>query len=355
MSVSGKTLFVTGATGLLGNNLTRALLDAGAGQVRALVRSADKAKAQFSGVTDPRLAFVIGDMTDVKGFAAALNGADILFHTAAYFRDSYTGGSHWAELKRVNIDGTRDLIAAAYGAGVRRMVHTSSIAVLDGPPGAPIDETMTRKAANADDYYRSKILTDEAVFEALRKYLDFHATMVLPGWMWGPGDAGPTSAGQLARDFVESRLPGVPPSSFSFVDARDVAAAQIAAATAGRRGERYLAAGRFMTLAELFPKLEAETGVPAPTRKLPLWFLFVIAAFQESYARLTGGKVLLSWASVKLLAREAGRTQFDHTKSQRELGLTFRPVETTLRDTFDWMRTQGLAPPSPSQTKRSKS
>jgi dihydroflavonol-4-reductase len=157
----------------------------------------------------------------------------------------------------------------------------------------------------------------------------------------------------LARDFVERRLPGVPPSSFSFVDARDVAAAQIAAASAGRRGERYLAAGRFMTLGELFPMLEAETGVPAPTRKLPLWFLFVIAGFQESYARLTGGKVLLSWASVRLLAREAGRTQFDHAKSERELGLKFRPVEVTLRDTFAWMRAQGLAPQKTLQTKRS--
>lgn len=353
MSVVGKTLFVTGATGLLGNNLVRALLAAGAGQVRALVRSTDKARAQFADVTDPRLTFVAGDMTHVKGFAAALNGVDILFHTAAYFRDSYTGGNHWAELKRVNIDGTRDLIAAAYAAGVRRMVHTSSIAVLDGPPGAPIDETMTRKAANADDYYRSKILTDEAVFDALRKYLDFDATLILPGWMWGPGDAGPTSAGQLVRDFVGRKLPGIPPSSFSFVDARDVAAAQIAAAAKGRRGERYLAAGRFMTLAELFPMLAAETGVPAPTRKLPLWFLFVIAAFQEAYARITGGKVLLSWAAVKLLAREAGRTQFNHAKAERELGLTFRPVEQTLRDTVDWMRAQGLAPPRPSHPKRS--
>jgi dihydroflavonol-4-reductase len=341
--VDCKTVFVTGATGLLGNNLVRSLLEAGA-HVRALVRSPAKAAAQFGDLAGARLDIVRGDMGRVADFAAAMRGVDVLFHTAAYFRDSYKGGSHWAELERINVGGTRDLIAAAYQSGVRRMVHTSSIALLDGPPGALIDETMLRRVDNADDYYRSKILTDDVVIEALARWPDFHAVMVMPGWMWGPGDAGPTSAGQTAIDFLHRRLPGVPPATMSFVDARDVAAAEIAAAARGRRGERYLAAGRCMTLGELFPVIESESGVKAPTRPLPLPLMYAVAAVQELLARTTGKPALLSWAAVRSLHREAGRTRFNHGKSERELGVQFRPVAETVRDTVAWLRAQGLAP-----------
>ena len=88
--------------------------------------------------------------------------------------------------------------------------------------------------------------------------------------MWGPGDIGPTSAGQLVNDVARGKLPGLVPGSFSVVDARDVALAQIAAAERGRRGERYLAAGRHMEMGELIPLLGQVAGIPVPTRKLPL-------------------------------------------------------------------------------------
>ncbi|MBU6372396.1 MAG: SDR family oxidoreductase [Alphaproteobacteria bacterium] len=342
----GQTVFVTGATGLLGNNLVRQLLAEGA-RVRALARSAEKAAAQFTDFAGPDLEIVVGDLAAVEGFAARLAGVTTLFHTAAYFRDSYKGGSHRKALIATNEAGTRALIQAAYDAGVRRMVHTSSIAVLDGPRGALIDETMVRKRTNADDYYLSKILADDAVFDALARWPDFHASLVLPAWMWGPGDAGPTSAGQTALDFLNRRLPGVPPATFSFVDARDVAAAQIAAAKRGRRGERYLAAGRNMALTELFPLLEQVARVPAPRAKLPLGLLFVIAGLQESVARVTGKPVLLSWAAVKNMARERGRTRFNNAKAEQELGLRFRPVTETLADTVAWFRARGLAPVTP--------
>lgn len=344
--MQGTIVFVTGATGLIGNNLVRQLLAKGA-TVRALARDPAKANAQFAdlrGHRDSSLDIVVGDMGDVDGFASSLDGVDILFHTAAYFRDSYKGGGHRTELERINVSGTRALIEAAYAAGVRRLVHTSSIALLDGPPGGLIDETMLRRESDADDYYRSKIRTDAVVLDALAAHQDLHDVMVMPGWMWGPGDAGPTSAGQTALDFVHRRLPGVPPATMSFVDARDVAAAQIAAATRGRRGERYLAAGRCMTLRELFPLLEAESGVPAPKRSLPMPLMYAVAAVQEAIARTIGRPALLSWAAVRSLAREAGRTQFDHRKSEAELGLRFRPVTETIRDTLAWYRDRGMTP-----------
>ncbi len=339
-AISNKTALVTGATGLLGNNLVRALVADG-WRVRALVRDPAKAKRQFEGL---EVQMVSGDMKSVVTFAAALAGVEVVFHTAAYFRDSYKGGAHREELQRINVTGTAELLSACYKAGVRRLVHTSSIATLIGPAGGLINETMLRPEEAADDYYRSKIRADRVVLDFLEKHPDFFACLVLPGWMHGPGDMGPTSAGQTVLDFMLGRLPGVPPGGFSVVDARDVAGAMIAAAQRGTRGQRYLAAGRAIEMAELFGVLEKISGVKGPKRKVPLALLYVVAALSELKARVTGRPVLLSWATVRLIDRERGRNRYDHRRSEQELGLTFRPLAETLVDEIAWFRDQGWLP-----------
>jgi nucleoside-diphosphate-sugar epimerase len=335
-----KTALVTGATGLLGNNLVRALVRDG-WRVRALVRDPFKGHRQLDGLD---VELVVGDMQAVAAFAPALKGTDVVFHPAAYFRDSYKGGTHREALHRINVSGTAELLRASHAAGVRRFVHTSSIATLIGRVGGLIDETMLRPEAAADDYYRSKILADREVLRFLDDQPDFWAALVLPGWMHGPGDQGPTSAGQMVVDFMHRRLPGIPPGGFSVVDARDVAAAMIAAAERGVRGRRYLAAGRPVEMAELLGELEKISGVKAPRRNLPLALLYGVAALSELKARLTGRPVLLSWATVRLIDRERGRNRYDHRRSGRELGLTFRPLAETLGDEIAWFRRQGWVP-----------
>ncbi|CEF41773.1 dihydroflavonol-4-reductase [Acetobacter senegalensis] len=332
--------FVTGATGLLGNNLVRALLTEGF-RVRALVRSSEKAKRQFD---DLSIEIVTGDILDIDGFAPALEGVDVIFHTAAYFRDSYVGGNHWPKLHAANVLGTRALLERAHAAGVRRFVRASSIAVLRGKRGEVVDETMLRNERDADDYYRSKILSDREVLSFLDRHRDFWATMVLPGWMHGPGDMGPTSAGQIILDVARGKVPGVPPGSASLVDARDVAEAMILANRQGRRGERYLAAGRHFSMADLMPLIGRALGVQVPTRRLPLALLYVIAAVSEAQARLAGKPVLFSWAMARAILTENERSRFSTAKSKTELGLTFRPVEDTLRDEITWFRSQGWLP-----------
>ncbi|MBK5552890.1 MULTISPECIES: SDR family oxidoreductase [unclassified Pseudomonas] len=326
--------FVTGATGLLGNNLVHALLKRNI-KVKALVRSVEKAKKQFGNLP---VEFVEGDMLNVDAFSHALQGCDALFHTAAYFRDSYKGGKHWQKLYDTNVTGTERLLQAAYAAGIRRAVHTSSIAVLKGNKDQVIDETMSRSESDADDYYLSKILSEQKIQEFLLQHPDMFIAMVLPGWMFGPGDIGPTSSGQFLLDFVGMKLPGVLPGSFSVVDARDVAEHQLAAITRGRSGERYLAAGNHMNMKSIFQALSSVSGVKAPERKIPLFMLRIIALIYEGYYRVTKKPVLISTSTVKLIEQEQGRTHFSHNKSLKELECKFRPVAETLTDTLDWYR-----------------
>ena len=117
---------------------------------------------------------------------------------------------------------------------------------------------------------------------------------------------------------------------------------------AGIPVERYLAAGRHMTMDDLFPLLAEASGVTAPTRRIPLTMLRALAAGYELYAGVTGRPVLVSQASVKLLAQEADRSHYDHAKSERELDCTFRPAAETLADTVAWYRANGDLPARPS-------
>ncbi len=221
-----KHAFVTGATGLLGNNLVRALLDQGI-KVTALVRSEEKAKLQFRNLP---IRYVKGDILEPESYRSYLADCDSLFHTAAFFRDNHKGGKHWQELYDTNITGTINLMQAAYDAGIRQIVHTSSIAVLKGERNQPIDETMSRNPDTKLNYYRSKILSEKAVDDFLNKHPDLFICYVLPGSMYGPGDMGPTATGQLILDYMQQKLPGlITKASYSVVDARDVAAIHISA------------------------------------------------------------------------------------------------------------------------------
>jgi dihydroflavonol-4-reductase len=334
-----QTAFVTGGVGLLGSNLVRLLVGKGY-SVRALVLPSelDKVPIQFSGI---HVDVIPGDMRDVAAFASALASVDIVFHTAAFFRDYLKGGRHWDALYSINVAGTRSVLEAAYRAGIRRFVHASSIAVLDGPASASIDETMLRDPRHAEPYYRSKILAEREILNFLNQNPDMDAAMVLPGWMHGPGDAAPTPAGQSVLDFLRGKIPGVLPGAFSIVDARDVAEAMFLVALKGRRRERYLAAGRPITSADYMACLAQISGVKVPARKIPRSALYAVAGVSECWARLTHKPVQLSLAAVRLLDRRIDQLQFDHSKSKRELGLEFRPLEETLRDEIAWFRAHG--------------
>lgn len=332
-----KHAFVTGATGLLGNNLVRALLKENI-KITALVRSIDKAKKQFGNLP---VRFVQGDILDPQTYQSYLADCDSLFHAAAFFRDSHKGGKHWQELYDTNITGTINLLQAAYNVGIRQIVHTSSSAVLTGEPNQLIDESMSRSSDTTIEYYRSKILSENAAKDFLAKHSDLFLTFVLPGSMYGPGDMGPTSTGQMILDYMQQKLPGIIKASFSVVDARDVADIHIRAMKYGRNGERYLAAGQYMTMQDVMTTLEAVTGIPAPQRQIPRPLLRAFAAWNEIYHHTTGKPVLISNDLVQLFAQEYQRTYFDHTKMETELGGHFRPVEDTLVDTIKWYRNHG--------------
>lgn len=339
-------VLVTGGTGLLGNNLVRALRAKGH-DVKALVRSKKKAEALLAGTGAE---IVVGDMRDVASFASALDGVDAVAHTAAYFREYYTPGDHAASLEDINIKGTLALLAAADERGVRRFVETSSSGTVGQAPngGESNEDTPATEGQLANLYFKSKVDGDRRINAFVPKSGMTIAT-VLPGWMFGPGDAGPTGAGKLIMDAVSGKVPGVPPGGTCIVDARDVASAMVTMLERDVAGERFIVAGRYHTLRDVLDAAMDAAGKKRISLSLPSWLALGMAHVSEAWARITNGVPTVPLEGVRTMLLDIRPSS---ARAERELGATFRPIEETIRDVVAWYSKNDVWPAPASHEKR---
>jgi dihydroflavonol-4-reductase len=331
--------FVTGSTGLLGSNLVNTLVAAGH-EVRALARSRAKAETLFQ---HPAVEVVVGDMEDIPAFAPHLAGSDVLFHTAAYVHETFGPGNHWPRLEKINVRGTLDLLAQAERYGIKAAVHTSSTGVLGiGPKGTPADETVPPDDyARSDPYSRSKVLAEAAIADFIKSHR-LPVMLVLPAMLLGPQDTGPSAPGKSIIQIMERKFPVIPPGGVSIVDARDVATAMVNMVERGRSGERYIVSGGYRTLEQLAQTVSAVSGVPIPTRHVSYAAVNIAAHASELASRITGAPPMMSVSAIKALNR---KHEVSAEKAIRELGVTFRPFEDTVRDTVSWFVANGYVRP----------
>ncbi len=327
-------VFVTGSTGLLGSNLVRGLVAQG-DAVKALARSAEKAEKLLG---DLPIEIVEGDMQDVAHFAPELKGCDVLFHVAAYFREYYGPGEHDDLLNEINVVGTIRLLEAAVEHGVEHVIYVSSAGVLGQPEGGGVvDESAPYNHATPNLYFQSKIAAEKAVYEFLEGH-DLRVVLILPGVIFGPGDSGPSTAGQTVLDFLNRQIPVILPGGLWVVDARDVAQGMIQAVTVGQSGERFLIGGRYFPVGAMLTILEKISGVAGPRQKLPYPAALAIAWVSEFLSGFTGKPPQLSEQAVRVLQ---DKSNVSSEKAIKELGITFRSLEDTLGDQVAWFRANG--------------
>lgn len=328
-----RTVFVTGATGLLGGHVVRGLRRRGCGVV-ALVRSADKFQRLLG---DSGAVCIEGDVRQTAAFESCLSGCSAVVHAAAYFREYYQPGDHREPLQAVNVDGTAQLALAAARQRVPLFVNVSSSGTVGmGEAGSPGDETTPPGAAQLKNLYFKSKLDAQARLGSL-ELGEMRVVHVLPGWMWGPADAAPTAAGQLLLDFASGRVPAVPRGGASVVDARDVAYA-IGRILGGCQGQRYLVAGRFMTTREVLGSLAPLLDVRVPSLDLPTWLSLAHAHLEERLARLGRRRARVSVEAVRIMARAS---RVSSARAEQELGVRFRPFGGTAADTVHWYQEHG--------------
>jgi dihydroflavonol-4-reductase len=323
------TGFVTGASGFVGANLARALLDRG-WRVRALVRGD---APSLDGLAVER---VRGDLF-APGLADAMRGCDALFHVAATY-------SLWRRdrdaLMRANVDGTRSVLAAARAARVPRTVHTSSVAALGArADGVPADETYQSPPDRLiGAYKRSKYLAELEVRRAVDAGQD--VVIVNPTTPVGPWDAKPTPTGEIIVRFLTGRMPAYVDTGLNVVDVRDVVAGHVLAYERGVTGERYILGKENLALRALLERLATITGQAAPRLRLPRFIPLAYAALGEYVLAPLGVRPDVALDGVRMAKQ---RMFYTAEKAVRELGLPQSSVDGALADAVTWFHDHGYA------------
>jgi dihydroflavonol-4-reductase len=321
---------VTGASGFVGAAVTRALLAEG-WQVRVLVRDGSD-RTNLAGLP---LEIAVGDLRDAASLAPALQNCTALYHVAADYR---LGAPDPSQLYLTNVEGTRNLLAAAQQAGVRRIVYTSSVATLGIPAdGSPGDETTpVSLEAMIGHYKRSKFLAEEEVRLAVR--LGAPAVIVNPSTPVGPGDVKPTPTGQLVLDAAAGRMPAYVDTGLNIVHVDDVAAGHLLAFHRGRVGERYILGGEDMSLRQILGYIAQHVGRSPPRVRLPYAVILPLAYAAEAVAKISGRSGRLTLEGVRMSRK---LMYFSSDKAQRELGYRWRPPAQAFDDAIRWFHERG--------------
>ncbi|HEX7069175.1 MAG TPA: SDR family oxidoreductase [Rhodothermales bacterium] len=329
------SVLVTGATGMIGSVLTRKLVESGA-DVRILHRRTSP--LQMLGDVLPLVDRVEGDVTEPATLAAAMEGVDEVYHVAALI--GYGSRRDWPRLRRINVEGTANVVNAALKAGVRRLVYTSSIAAIGRPDGdrIRIDETVEWHVARSNTYYaRSKHLAELEVQRGIAEGLD--AVLVNPSIVFGVGRAGENT--RLLLDQVRrGRMPAAPAGGTNFVDAEDAADGHIRAMERGRTGERYILGGENLLWREAFAIIAEEFGAAPPRFIIPPPLAMTVGVTMEALS--------LVLPLSRVVSRETARTSsrvylYDNTRAREELGCTFRSFQETIQRIAEAMRASGDA------------
>jgi len=324
---------VSGATGFVGAAVARALLREG-WQVRALAR----AGSDRSNLDSLPLEIAVGDLNDPASLEPAIADCRALFHVAADYR---LGARDPEPLYRTNVEGTRNILAAARRAGVERSVYTSSVATIgipaDGTPGN--EATPVGLEAMIGHYKRSKFLAERAVLEEARAGLS--VVIVNPSTPVGPGDVKPTPTGQVVLDAACGRMPAYVDTGLNIVHVDDVARGHLLAFERGVAGERYILGGEDMSLREILAVIARLVGRAPPRVRLPYGVVLPIAYVVEALSRVSGRTGRITLEGVRMSRK---RMFFSSVKAQRELGYAWRPPAEAFADAVQWFRDRGLIP-----------
>lgn len=319
-------VLLTGSTGFLGSHVAFALLAAGH-QVNALVRAG-------SGKTlNPQLStlnYFPGDITDRPSIDRAVRGCEAVVHVAGVV--SFSPGAAGRQ-REVNVEGTRHVLEAARAAGVRRFVHTSSVAAIGRAPDGGVATEDTRYDWPPGLAYNETKRDSERL---VRRFEGLETVCLNPSLVFGPGEVYRRTL-TIFRLVKYGLLPLVPPGGTTLCDVRDVAEAHVAALTRGEPGARYITGGPHVTFRQLATEIAEVTRGARPMAELPGGLVRAATLPLAGLERL-GIRLPVSVGNVAYL------TNYGYYASDRAiaaLGYRTRPPAETLGDSARWYTSQG--------------
>lgn len=320
-------VFISGADGILGNNLVRMLIDSGH-EVKVFIETGKEAR-YLEGLAIERS---FGNILNYKELKSAIQGYEIVIHAAA---KTGTLPSKHESYWKVNLEGTKNIIAVVKELGVRRLIHVGTANSFG--PGNEKEQGNETKPFTAGkyglDYISSKKAAQDEVLKAVRED-GLDALVVNPTFMIGPYDSKPSS-GAMILAVYKGKIPGYPTGGRNFVYVRDVANAIIASIDKGKKGECYILGNENLSYKDAFEKMAAALGVKAPSIKMA-------GMITLAYGRLlSAAEAIFRFTPsvnypMALISTE--KHFYSSEKAIRELGMPQTPVSEALAEAVAWFR-----------------
>jgi dihydroflavonol-4-reductase len=327
---------ITGATGLVGNNVLRLLTDRGV-SVRAFVRPRNSPDRSLASLP---IEVVQGSLDDEDALERAFDGASLVVHAAAMV---HIGWRHAEEMRQANVEGAHRVARAARKVAAR-LVHVSSVDAIGlRSDGEPADEETPPGGLLECPYVTTKREAERAVLEEVERGLD--AVIVNPVYMIGPWDWKPSS-GRMLLEVAAGKGSFAPPGSNDFVDVRDVARGVLQASSHGRTGRRYILGGHRLSYLDAWRAFARVAGRMPPMGIAPPIAVRVAGWCGDLAGWFTSREPALNSAAA---ASSLLPHNFSSARAMNELGYQFRSFEATVNDAFEWFVEHGYARPARSR------
>jgi len=327
-------VLVTGATGFTGGHLAQHLSRTG-DDVRALVRPKSRKRFDASPLPSKGIVAFDGDLADAASLRRAVDGVDVVYHIAATYRES---GQPDSAYRKINVDGTRNLLEAAQAAGVRRVVHCSTGGVHGHIANPPANEDAP---FNPGDVYQDTKLEAEQVARQIGDSTGLDVVVARPIGIYGPGD---TRFLKMFRGLARGNFPmigdGRPFYHLTFIDDL-VEGFRLCGTVPAAKGRTYILAGpRYTTLEQLVHLVAQELAVNPPRVHWPVWPFWTAGLLCEIVCVPLRIEPPIFRRRVDFYTKSRA---FDTTRARTELG--FAPaidLEEGIRRTAAWYRREGL-------------
>lgn len=323
-------ILVTGADGFVGSNLVRELLNRGH-EIVAFVHHGQHPHT----IEDLPITFSHGDVLYPDTIHQAIQGCDGLVHSAAHlgvwpYRSKIQ--------RKVNIDGTLNVMEAALEHGLKRIVFIGTANSYGyGDRQNPGDETRPYNSGHYGLGYMDTKREAQDLVLSMVKEKELPAVVVNPTFMFGPY-ADMSGARMMIEKILHKKLAGYTPGGRNYVAVKDVCVGIANALERGKIGECYLLGNHNMNYQEIFNAISEVVGVPPPKKAIPSFLVLAFGSIATVLARLKGTPPEISYRMCRISIDE---NFYSPEKARQELGLPQTPIKVAIQETYDWLRENG--------------
>ena len=315
---------ITGATGHIGNNLVKLLLELGH-DVTILIR-----KINDPSIVDFDCHKLIGDLSDSSFVESSIEPDSIVIHSAGIIDITE---KQVDQMMKVNVDATINLVQTCIKKKVKKFIYLSST---DAIPGynVTVTEPDEFKLDGLTTYYGiTKGIASDYVLKALKQGL-LEGCIICPSAVLGTRDFKVSSQGSVVKSCLNKKLCFYTRGNYNFVDVDDVCLA-IYNASLHSPSLVYLVTGVDVTIKEFFKTIYKGLGKKPIMIYSPYWLTIVGTWFSPLYYKLTKKKPVYTKMAIKTLN---DKKTFDNTRAKKELGLKEANFQVVVNKTIDWFK-----------------